>query len=620
MKLVRMLVMVVLLAGLVSPRLARAQTITPIVCGDGRYDMMLDDFDIATGDRYTPHPIIPDPVVTTTMGCHGTAVSIAYDLSNVAPPGSANEGQSWVVWRQALPTEVDISAATHLRVALRGGNENSHETVEIKLGDSDGQLAVISLPSLTDLPVWRPAYIDLRELSDIGSLNQHRITHVEIGIVRCENCEVADNPNDLLPPDEHTGTLLVDELAAVNLAPGATHRMTQSALAAVTPNATVRAAAAAALLNQVSASGPGAGLIPAWFPENNPNYNTFAQAEALLVFVAEYKNTGAGAYRAAAITLADKLIELQIDSGQAQAGAWFSAYTIDGNDLRPPDRAVPKDATERCDGDETMVLDPVSLELVASNIDSCQWVGNVGWALIALGSLQRSGIYPEPANLQSAIHHGAEWIAGQSAYRQMQATYPDLISLGIEGNVSAYFGLVAANHTQAAEKLGAAIFKFGWDDKLQRLRPGVGPADYATALDVSGSWGATFLRAIGQPEKALASQGYTASIMPTRSFDNSIVGYGDIAGPWTVAVEFSAQGAASGLYGADAVLTELYKLQITSGGDAGAFPGGKDHWYGGQLSPWTTTMSGVSPTAWVYFALNGNPIWIARTYLPVVVK
>ncbi len=615
------LLILALFTVLASPGPAGSQTITPIACGDSRYDMILDDFNTAAGSLFTAHPTIPNPVVTTTGGCSGTAVRIGYDLSNVAPPGSANEGQSWVVWRRALPAEVDISTATHIRVALRGDNEHSHQTVEVKLGDSDGSLAVIGLPSLTDLPAWRPAYIDIRELSDLADLNQEQITHVEIGIVRCdENCEVPDNPGSPQPPEAHTGTLFVDELAAVNLAPGAAHRVTQAASAPLAPNAAVRAAAAAALLNQVSPSGPGAGLIPAWFPEPNPNYNTYAQAEALLVLVYEYENTGDIVYRDAAITLAEKLIGLQIGSGKEQAGAWFSAYFVAGNTLRPPDRALPKDTPVACDGDETMVTDPESMEMVATNIDTCQWVGNVGWALIALSKLQRSSIYPEPETLQSAIQNGADWIAGQSAYRNMQASYPDLISLGIEGNISAYFGLVAANHYPAAEKLGAAILNFGWDDAQQRMRPGVGPRDYAAALDVSGSWGATFLHAMGEPEKALASQGYAASIMPTRSFDNSIAGYGDIAGPWTVAVEFSAQGAASGLYGAEAVMTELYKLQITSGDYAGAFPGGPDHWYGGQLRPWTTTMPGVSPTAWVYFANNGSPIWVVRNYLPLVVK
>lgn len=609
MKLARALVIIALFTILFSPKLARSQTLTPIACGDGRYDTILDDFNTATGSLFTAHPTIPDPLVATTPGCNGTAVSIAYDLSNVAPPGSPNEGQSWVVWRRTLPAEVDISVVTHIRVALHGSNENSHETVEVKLADSDGTLAVISLFSLTDLPVWRPVYIDLRELSDIDDLDKSHITHVEIGIVRCNgSCEVADNPDHPLPPDEHIGTLFVDELAAVNLAPGAPHRITQTAVAAVTPNDPVRAAAATALLNQVSTGEPGADLIPAWFPETSPNYNTFAEAEALLVFVYEYENTGDAAYRDAAIALAQELIALQIGSGKEQAGAWFTAYTIEGDVLRPPNRAS---SVVQCDGDETMVID----------IDSCQWVGNVGWALIALGKLQRSGIYPKPEELQTAINNGAEWIAGQSAYRNMQATYPDLISLGIEGNISAYFGLLAANHDQAAEKLGVAIFKYGWDDELQRMRPGVTPADYATALDVGGSWGATFLRAICKPDKALASQGYTASIMQTSTFYNNIVGYGDIAGPWTVAVEFSAQGAASGLFEADAVMTNLYKLQITSGDDAGAFPGGADHWYGGQLRPWTTTMPGVSPTAWIYFALNGNPIGGSCTcYLPLIVK
>ena len=608
MKLARTLVIMALLSIWFSPRLVHSQTITAIACGDGRYDAILDDFNTSDGDLFTAHATIPDPIVTTTTGCDGTAVSIAYDLTNVAPPGSANEGQSWVVWRRALPAEVDLSAMSHIRLALHGDNLNSHETVEIKLADSDGTLAVISLFSLTDLPAWRPVYIDLRELSDIDDLDKSHITHIEIDIVRCDdNCEVADNPNDTLPANQHIGTLFVDELAAVNLAPGAPHRITQTTVASVTPNDTVRAAAAAALLNQVSPADPGADLIPAWFPETNPNYNTFAQAEALLVFVYEYDNTGDTAYRDAAIALAKELIDLQIGSGKEQAGAWFTAYTIDGSTLRPPNRA---NSVVPCDGDETQVID----------IDSCQWVGNVGWVLIALGKLQSSGMYTEPVALQTAINNGADWLAGQSEYRNMQATYPHLISLGIEGNISAYFGLRAANYKQAARKLGRAILTYGWDDTLQRMRPGVTPADYATALDVSGSWGATFLRSMCRPRKALASQGYTASIMPTSSFDDTIVGYGDIAGPWTVAVEFSAQGAAAGLYGADDLMTNLYELQITAGEYAGAFPGGANHWYGGQLRPWTTTMPGVSPTAWVYFALNGSPIGGYCTYLPIVLK
>lgn len=88
------------------------------------------------------------------------------------------------------------------------------------------------------------------------------------------------------------------------------------------------------------------------------------------------------------------------------------------------------------------------------------------------------------------------------------------------------------------------------------------------------------------------SRCYTATILRTNSFDQMITGYGDIAGPFTVAVEFSAQGAVAGIKDADSVLRQLYALQRTDGPYAGAFPGATDHWYGGGLPAWTTKMPG----------------------------
>jgi len=58
------------------------------------------------------------------------------------------------------------------------------------------------------------------------------------------------------------------------------------------------------MYNQISSSDPVADLVPAWFPEQNSNYNTYAQAEALLVFTYEYERTGNTAYRDAARNLA----------------------------------------------------------------------------------------------------------------------------------------------------------------------------------------------------------------------------------------------------------------------------------------------------------------------------
>ena len=446
---------------------------------------------------------------------------------------------------------------------------------------------------MTDLTQWRAVYIDLREFTGNGTPDLANIQGLELAIVRCNDCEVWNVPAIGGVADPHTGTMLFDEFAAVDLKPGSAHRVVQTALESVTPNAAIRSAAARALLSGITPTGPGADLPPAWFTEPGPNFNSYALAEALLVYVYEYERSGDPAFLDAARRLAARLIGLQIAPSRTHAGAWHTAYSIQGDTLGPPGRST---QSVPCDGNELDIRD----------IDACQWVGNVGWVLIALGKLERSGLYEDSAVLAASLARGAGWIAGQIG---RNPNYANLTSLGVEGNISAYFGLLASGWLQEATRLGEAIFAHGWDPVQLRIKPGVRVEDAATAIDVSGSWGVTFLRSIGRETEALDSAGYSVSVMPVGSFDGSRFGYGDIAGPFTPAVEFTGQAAAAGIKDAEFVMQQVAAMQIPAGQPyAGAFPGSPDHWYGGSLPPWNTTMPGVSPTAWVYFAHNRDPL------------
>jgi hypothetical protein len=593
----------VLLAGLFL--LATPMFATPpweIACNDGRVDLVVEDFDSAW-TAVTAGGDIPSPGQAIVGGCHGAnALAVTYDLTNVQSSGP-NAGQSWVVLVKTIPS-TNLASFTHIRLSIKGSNVNSHDTLEVKLKDAANNLHAVALRSMTDLVAWKPIFIDFRELTGGGTLDLTQITGLEIGISRCSFCEVPDIPGTT-PPDEHTGTLTLDEFAVVNLKPGGAHRLTQTSFAEVPANATARATAANALLAYVESSGPGQSMTRAWYPEANKNFNTYVQAEALLAFVYEYERSGNLQFRNAANALGARLIELQIAPGKQQAGAWFTGHTIVNNALYAGNRALPEGNPPPCDGDETLVNGE------ATNLDTCMWAGNTGWALIALGRLQRAGIYPDPAALATSITRGADWIAGQSAYRNMGGSYPNLISLGIEGNLSAYFGLLAAGRKTQAATLGDAIFQFGWDAVQRRIKPGVPPTQVATAIDVSGSWGATFLRSSGRTQEALDSMGYSASIMRTVSFNGLVRGYGDIAGPFTPTVEFTAQAAGAGISDAAFAMSEI--LSLTDPAYSGAHRGAADHWYGGALSPWATTMAGVSPTAWVHFALHLDPL---LPYLP----
>jgi len=545
----------------------------PNNCGDGRIDRIIDDFEDPLLWTFccSDTPQVARPTLQKVAGCAQNSLAIGFDLA----------GGNWIVVTRRFDEPLDLSRYTHLRVAMRGSTLAAHHNLEVKLFDGKG-LYTSFLKSIVDLPVWRPIYIDFREFTCGDCLNQpvdlSRISRVEIAISRCvADCEVS--PDQPVTSTDR-GVFYLDELGAVDLRPGARNRLVQKQFETVSTAAKdVRSTAARAIRDRQEPDG----LIPAWFDEENPNYNTYTLAVALIVFVEEYERTRDAGYKDAADRAARILLNAQIKPGKRNAGAWFTAYQRSSSGLVSSDSF--------CSGNEN----------VTSDIDRCSWIGNTAWAVIALARLKSSDIFSDSTGLNASIGGGSSWMAGQIG---RITTHPELVTLGMEGNISTFFGLLAAGKTSEAERMAIGIYKYGWDSTLKRMKIGAASGDFATAMDTAGSWGVQFLRKIRREEDALLSAGYAATILRVNSFDQSTEGYGDIAGPFTVTVEFGAQAAAAGILDANRVMEQIYTLQA---GD-GSFPGSSDHWYGGQVPPWSTKWRGIAPGAWVYFAQNGDPL------------
>lgn len=575
---VQWVIVVIMIAGPSSIR-AAAPSSWPNACGDGRVDVVVDDFEEAPlwefccSDRG-----LPIVGIEPGQGCSGGALAVNYDL---------NGGDWFVIWR-SFSSPIDLSDMTHLRLALRSGDQGAHHNFQIKLvnsGASGDHIYWVVAESTVDLPVWRPLYFDLREFrcgneatcaSDVP-FNPAAVTRIEVAVARClrngEECE---------QPVVDEAVLFLDELAAVNLRPGGPHRLSQTEFERLAPSSDLRASTGRAILEHQD---PDNGLVPAWFDEASPNYNTYAQAIALHVLVDEYRTTRDRGFKNAAKRLAESLLGLQSENG-----FWFTDYKFEGG------KVVPRDPT--CTGGETEPED----------VDRCSWVGNTAWAVIALDRARNGKMGRRlRAKLDASIEQAVSWMRSQIGRID---EYPELITVGLEGNISSYFGLLAGRDHAVAQGLGEAIYRNGWDPEQERMKIGAGPADFATAMDTAGSWGTTLLMCLGRKAEALSSQGYAATVLRTISFgsDNAagrfLTGYGDIAGPFTITSEFAAQGAAVGIMGSSHVMGELLALQNSEG----AFPGSTDDWYGGQIPPWTTTWTGVSPTAWVYFVQSGDPL------------
>jgi hypothetical protein len=545
-------------------------------CGDGRVDSIIDNFEDISSWSYCcmDSTVAKIPVLSQQQGCSGNALSIDYSLT----------GGTWFVILKNFNSPLDLSTYTHLRLALRSSSTDTHFDIQVKLVDNNSHTYWIKLISTADLPVWRPVYIDLREFTcfdnatcnSVVPFNYSSVRQIQIAISRCYNngieCELGSD----------NGILYLDELAAVDLSPGSNNRLVQTDFVKVNTNTAISQSSAKAILDQNKVDNTG--LVPAWFEETPPNYNTYSEAVALLVYVKEYQRTKDPAYKTAANSLASKLVNIQIPDGKVNAGAFFTAYKWNGSSLTSSDSS--------CTGDETAV----------SDIDRCFWIGNTAWAVIAMHALKAAGISDNPQALDSAISKAANWMLNQIG---RISDYPHLVTIGLEGNISTYFGLLAAGKITSAKALGDSIYALGWDTKERRFKIDVKPSSFMTSMDTSGSWGVQLLRSLGKDYDALASLGYTSTVLRTSSFDGLVDGYGDIAGAWTPTVEFGAQGAAAGILDANYVMNQIFNnLQKANG----SFPGSPDNWYGGDIPAWNTTMTGVAPTAWVYFALNGDPL------------
>ena len=60
-----------------------------------------------------------------------------------------------------LDQPFDLTGRTHLRISIRGSNPNARLNFQLKLMDADGSVFWQVAESVTDLPAWRPMYIDL---------------------------------------------------------------------------------------------------------------------------------------------------------------------------------------------------------------------------------------------------------------------------------------------------------------------------------------------------------------------------------------------------------------------------------------------------------------------------
>ncbi|HMQ31254.1 MAG TPA: hypothetical protein PKD53_11030 [Chloroflexaceae bacterium] len=339
------------------------------------------------------------------------------------------------------------------------------------------------------------------------------------------------------------GSLALDNLGAFNAA-----RREVPARREVAPRHPRAAAAAAAWL---AAQQRPNGLLKSWEGDSACLAYTYDQALALIVFSAERM-------WAQADRLADALAATQNTDG-----SWYQ--TRDCATLAPAGAPPQK------------------------------WEGDIAWATHALARYAaRRG--PRPG-IAEARDRAAAWLRGR-----ISPSDGCLVIDHTEATIDAWWAMRSAGLHREADRLKGCLLTFYWDEQLGRFKGG--KTWWQPFLD-NQTWGAAFLMAVGEEERARRALSYARSTLLLPAQGGQLFGLDGQGGPWAVWNEGSGQYIALGGPGAPALLQELLAQQRADG----ALPSSPDAFSGGGV--WTTDWAGVAPTAWLYNALTCEPFGLA---------
>jgi hypothetical protein len=335
-----------------------------------------------------------------------------------------------------------------------------------------------------------------------------------------------------------SGRIAIDNLNAYNVG----SRLPPSAFETVTPNPVAADAAVQWLASQRQSKD----LLKSWKEEESCVAHTYDQALALLVFVDQGRWTEA-----------DSLVKALIMT-QNSDGSWFKS----------------RDCS------------------TLAALDDNRWEGDIAWAIYALGRyVEFGGTNPQAV---AALQKGADWLAAQINPKD-GCLYRDHTEATIDAWLA--FHAAGANYMSDADQIKNCLLTYYWDGNMGRFKGG---RDWWQPYLDNQTWGAAFLEAVGETQKARQALSYAQSVLRTPAQGGQIFSYDGQAGPWSVWNEGAAQYIASGGSGANDLLSELLAQQDRDG----AMVGSPDAFSGGGV--WTTRWHGVAPTAWLYNALCGG--------------
>ncbi len=452
-------------------------------------------------------------------------------------------GGKWVQAKKSLSP--DLRPYNALAFRMRG--EGPANRLEIKLEDKDGVNFGKSFDAATAGKDWRDYEIPFKEFKywwgGDGSFDWQHPKLIYIAAAKSGGGQ---------------GSIWIDDLKFEKLedqAPEVTPP--QKAYEYVTGDEAVAKKAA----KWISWMQQKSGLILSYEGDNRPFAWTYDQGLCLIVLAHED--------RPAAVRLLDALRKLQKPEGY-----WNDGVMLDTGggkfDLSKEDQAKWFRST---------------VPGVMYEFDN-RWIGSVAWVV---HGIQRYVEITGDRRYADMADSGAGWLASQ---QRADGSLHDVT----EGNMTSWRALKAAGLMVAADKVKTYLLTKIWNDEEGRYR--VAPTNPQVYLDVQ-TWGASFSVAAGFPENGLRSLAFAKTHLECKSPPGRPRGF-DATGPYAVWNEGTLQYIVAGGAGAAEYLKDMNAQQRKDGALQ------HSHENLSQGGAWHTSMYGVCPTAWLYFANMGN--------------
>ena len=312
-------------------------------------------------------------------------------------------------------------------------------------------------------------------------------------------------------------------------------------------------------VSYISSQQRATGLIASWKEEPNPMAWLYDEALALIVLSREgiWLN---GIPQNDAALRAKALVDF-ITSKQKPDGHWPRAWNVDNG---------------------------------AELVDDL-WVGDQAWWVIAVAQyVAKSHDLITDASMQ----RGANWLA-------LRIGANGAIVPSTEANVDTWWAMISTKRFIEASKIKTYLLNKVWDADLNYWWRGLyndSIPDPFVAMDCA-TWVGEFAKSsyVQMPELSLAAISFVHRALMTSDSTGNLCGF-DGMGPVSIWCEGTAQYIVAGGEDSQQFLNMLLSLQRSDGG----MPGSLDS-VGGNAFGWLSTWTGLSSTAWLYFALTESP-------------